>query len=80
MSSVMMRMMITLAVAVAACGYQPPRAPAELHAYCGSTCWNNSYCTGQGIACEKCIGGVCSGSTLLAPDPGEAVSQLDPAR
>lgn len=58
-----------LLAGLAACGYTPPAQPREQHAYCGSTCWNNSYCIGQGIACERCIAGVCSGSTAVAETP-----------
>lgn len=63
-----------IALALTACGRPAARAPVQQHAFCGSTCWNDTYCRGQGIACERCLGGVCSGSSLLgAAEPADVL-------
>ena len=64
--------LLALFLALTACGRSAPQTaephpPGELHAFCGSTCWNDSYCTGI-TACSKCGSGSCScsGNTPVA--------------
>jgi hypothetical protein len=71
--------LLGLLLAALGCGHPPPlpAPPAQRVAYCGSPCWNDAYCTGQGFACEHCLGGECSGSQPVANR--EDRSELEPA-
>ncbi len=55
---------VVIAIILTACRYNVAPPPAAQQAttldFCGTQCWNDSYCTGQG-ACEICVGGTCTG-------------------
>jgi hypothetical protein len=61
-----MKTILFLSIALYGC-YQNHRALPNSNpvAFCGSTCWNDAYCTGQG-ACERCLNGECAGSQPIA--------------
>ena len=59
---------VAACVYMVACGDRSvfPAAPHQRTAFCGSSCWNDAQCFGQGFACVHCVAGTCSSRTPLA--------------